>query len=561
MLRDLCIRNFALIDELHVSFDKGLNILTGETGTGKTILINAISLLLGGRALSSYIRSGVDCAEIEAAFQIDSHPIILSHLRSAGLPSDAHEDLIVRRIIYRSEKSNRCYINGRLCSLRTLIEIGNWLVDMHGQHEHQLLLHSSNHLHILDKFGGLEKQCHNLSALYHQYKDLVSTLHSLKEEEKKTSQELQLLAFQKNEIDKANIKASEIERLYEERKILANARKIKESSAYIQQTLYQSDGSVSEILSKIQGIIRELSNIDNFFSPLGNQIEEALCHIEDVTHQLLDYEGRLEISPERLDEIEDRINEIKQLQKKYHADTIESLMEYRSEIEYKLSNVESLKQNIEKTEIMVHSAKITLAQESADLSRRRHAVAKQLESLLNKEFLSLNMNQARFSVSFKPLREDMAFGAEGYDHIEYLISTNLGEPLKPLAHIVSGGEISRIMLALKSSLAEADQVLTLTFDEIDTGIGGKVIGLIAKKLSLLSKRQQIICITHSPQIASYADIHYLIQKKIVGKRTLIQAKKLHGHERVDEIAKMMGADLKSEIALQHAREILQKSVL
>ncbi|MGA1824491.1 MAG: DNA repair protein RecN [bacterium] len=559
MLRDLCIRNFALIDELQISFDKGLNILTGETGTGKSILITAISLVLGGRAFSSYIRSGVDSAEVEAAFQIDSHPIILSHLKSAGLPADANEDLIIRRIIYRSERSNRCYINGRLCPLGTLIDIGTWLVDMHGQHEHQLLLHPSNHLLILDKFGGLEKFRHELSISYHEYTKLNSELNSLKEVENRASQEYQLLTFQKKELDEANIQKGEIEELYEMRKILANERKIRESSAQIQQILYQSDGSVSEILSKIQSSLSELSKIDTYFSPLGNQIEDALCQIEDVSHQLADYGERFDSNPDKLNEIEARIDEIKRLQKKYQADNIDSLMTIHSEIEYKLNNSESRKNRIEKTEKMLNSAKAELEKESSNLSKKRHTAAKQLESILNKEFLSLNMNQARFAVSFKPISEDTTYRIDGWDHIEYLISTNVGEPLKPLAQIASGGEISRIMLALKSSLAEADQVLTLTFDEIDTGIGGKVIGLIAKKLKLLSKRQQIICITHSPQIASYADIHYLVQKKVIGERTLVRAKKLHKHERVDEIAKMMGADSNSKIALQHAREILQKS--
>jgi len=559
MLRDLCIRNFALIDELQISFDKGLNIVTGETGAGKSILITAISLLLGGRASTNFIRSGVDFAEVEASFQIDSHPIIHSHIKFAGFPIAIHEDIIIRRIIYRSEKSNRCYINDRLCSLGTLVDIGTWLIDMHGQHEHQLLLHPANHLSILDKFGFLENDRHEVSKYYNQFIDLQSQFNSLKEKEKSSSQEHQLLLFQKKELDEANIQNNELESLCKEKEILANAKRIRESTTQMQQTLYQSDGSVSEILSRTQISILELSKIDKFFQPLADQLESAIYQIEDISTQLRDYGERFDMSAESLNEIEIRIDEIKRLQKKYKVNNIESLLELRSSIEKKLNNFESLHDNIQKAENMLDSIKIKLKEKNSILSNKREIAAKQLESKLNKEFLSLNMNQTRFSTSFKPIKKDTAFSATGWDQIEFIISTNIGEPLKPLAQIASGGEISRIMLAIKSSLAEADQVLTLTFDEIDTGVGGKQIGVIAKKLKLLSNRQQIICITHSPQIASFADAHYMVRKNISKKRTLVQVKKLRGHERIEEIAKMMGADANSKIALQHAKEILEKS--
>lgn len=559
MLTELCIRNFALIDKLQIRFDKGLNILTGETGAGKSIVITAVSLLLGGRASLHYIRSGKECAEVEGSFQIDNHPIIFNYLLSSGFPLHEKEDIIIKRIIYRQEKSNRCYINGRLCPLGTLIFIGAWLIDMHGQHEHQRLLTPANHQNILDKFASLEEEVQIVSNLFNTYKETQANLAALQNKENQIITEQQLLNFQKEEIDKANLVSGELDSLYERRSILVNSKKIKESTNKIQEALYQSDGAVSEILSKIQSSLLDLSKIDKFFNPLANQLGDTICQIEDISGQLLEYGEKFELNIEDLDEFEDRIDEIKKLQKKYQADSVEELLELSLKIEQKLDNYNSLKENILKTQNSLNSLKLNLDAECSKLTQKRKSAAIELESKLNKEFKSLSMNEAKFSVSFKKNKENISFGPNGWDQIEYLISTNFGEPLKPLAQIASGGEISRIMLALKSSLSKADQVLSLIFDEIDTGIGGKIIGLIAKKLKQLANKHQIICITHSPQIASCADTHYVVNKEIVGMRTLIQVKELNKEERIDEIAKMMGADSDSVFGFEHAKEILQKS--
>jgi len=563
VLKELHIRNFALIDRLSISFDPHLNILTGETGAGKTILINALNLLLGGRASAEFIRTGEESAEVEAAFRLDKGHPIHACLESAGCPCSPEDDLIIRRIIFRSEKANRCYVNGRMVPVSILDAIGSWLVDIHGQHEHQLLLNPSRHLDILDRFGSLEGDAMQVSSSFCAYQESRSTWEDLVRRREESAREQEILAFQRNEIDNARLVPGEEDELLGEQNILAHAVRIRELTSSILNTMYQSEGSVTETLGDVLGRCQALSCLDPRFRPMEDTLNGMLIQIDDITRQLMEYESKQDFSPERLEGIEERLDLIGRLKKKYQR-TFEELIEFRNSMEERWELLENYEERIRTAEDAMNARWHDLRRSALELSEKRRRVAKQIERDVGAQLNDLALGHARFTVAFfdSPVPDDAPpknMTSRGFDEIEFLFSANPGEEPRPLARIASGGEISRVMLGFKSCLAIADQVLTLVFDEIDTGIGGSAAVKVGQKMKGLASKRQIICITHLPQIASNATTHFLVSKRVERGRTLTEVSTLSTGERIRELAKMIAGDSQSEIALRHATEILEKS--
>ncbi|MBN2372390.1 DNA repair protein RecN [bacterium] len=563
MLKELRIKNFALIDELFVCFEPGLNILTGETGAGKTLLINALNLILGGRASTDYIRSGEDFAEVETAFSVNnSHPIF-SKLKSSGFYCSDEEDLIIRRIIFRSNKANRCYLNGHLAPLSLLIDIGAWLIDIHGQHDHQILLNPELHLDILDHFAGLEPIVEKVTLSYNAYNEILQKKTRLIEKRDEAKREHDLLAFQREQIDRANIKPGEEEALIKQQDLLKHAAKIQELLTGIDRELYQSEGSVCETLGNVNAKIRELSLIDPQLKPVAEIMDSQLIQIEDIAYQLRDYANKKDFSPQCLEEIEERLDQIFRLKKKYQL-TSDGIIKLREEIENRWQFLEDYEDTINSLSDDMQKKWEDLKNKASQLSKQRMLWAKRIEKEVEAQLRSLEMNQARFVVAFFDSQTSQNclsknITSRGFDKIEFLFSANIGEEPKPIYKIASGGEISRVMLAIKSCLAQADQVLTLVFDEIDSGIGGKTAVTVGQKMKELAKNRQIICITHLPQIACNANAHHLVSKRIINGKSLTVVNRISGTEQIKELAKMMAGDPKSEIALQHATRMIEQS--
>jgi DNA repair protein RecN (Recombination protein N) len=563
LLKELCIKNFALIDKLSICFDPYLNILTGETGAGKTILINALNLVLGGRASADCIRSGEDSAEVEAAFTLDKGHPVYSHLESAGYSCLPDEDLIVRRIIFRSEKANRCYLNGHMVPLSLLITIGAWLIDIHGQHEHQILLNPIRHLEILDRFGGLEKEVNQTALAFQGYQEARKKGDDLIKSREESKRDRELLAFQRDEIDSVNLSPGEEDELLKNRNLLAHAAKVRELTNSMVSDLYQADRSVSEILGDTAAKLHRLSSLDLYFKSMEENMNSIVIQIEDIAHQLTEYESKQDFSPEHLEQIEERLDLINRLKKKYQL-TFEGILQFRKEIENRWQLIEDYEGQISTAFNEMNERWINLSRQASQLSAKRRCVAIRIEKEVAAQLNDLEMDQARFLAAFSdtPVIEKgppKNMTPRGWDEVEFLFSANIGEEPRQLARIASGGEISRIMLAFKSCLAEADQVLTLVFDEIDTGIGGKAAAIVGLKIKQLATKRQIICITHLPQIASQATSHFLVSKKIEKERTLTVVDRLSRTEQIKELAKMIAGDSQSEIAIQHATEILERS--
>ncbi|MCC6443018.1 MAG: DNA repair protein RecN [Armatimonadetes bacterium] len=554
MLESLHIRNIALIDQLTLRFGESLNILTGETGAGKSVVIDAINLILGGRAAADLIRSGEESALVEALFRMDSQPKVAAALEEAGLAPESDGTLLIAREVARSGRS-QCRLNGRLATLSVLKAVGESLVDVHGQHEHQSLLAVDRHVEIFDNWCGGEVAAlkGRVADLYRSVRALERQLARLESDERERARRLDLYAFQIQEIDQAKLSPGEEADLAADRIRLANAEK-----------LYAASGSACEALSGGENVevsaldalnaalmhVADLSGIDPALKPVLETMQAALYQAEDVARELRQYREGVEFNPERLEEVESRLDLLRTLKRKY-GDTIEQVLAYRQEIEgefRQLSNAEEIALDLKGR---IEAGRRALDRLAADLSRLRAGKAPAFEALVVRELHDLAMKETRFQVSFASKEAD----ATGADRVEFLIAPNPGEPLKPLARIVSGGEMSRVMLALKSIVARSDQVPTLIFDEIDVGIGGLTAQAIAEKLAALGGRAQILCVTHLPQIASRANTHFSIEKAVQGRRTLIRVLPLGPEERVREIARMLGG--LTGTALDHAREMLE----
>jgi len=561
MLKELNIKNFAIIDQLRVEFAPGLNVFTGETGAGKSIVVDALNLALGERASADLIRTGCQEAVVEAAFELNGRGTkeIVSLLSDQGIEAISGEDLIVRRVLSSSGK-NKVYINGSLANLTTLSALGANLADIHGQHEHQSLLALDRQMDMLDSFGGLESIREAVSQSYYRLLDVRKELAALEMGERDRAQREDMLRFQKNEIEAAMLKPGEDAELANEQKVLANSEKLAGLAAMVDETLYAADASVLSNLKKAVNGLREIAEIDNRLSGPAQLCESGRAQIEEAAREVSSYRESVEFDPKRLEEIGDRLDLIQKLKKKYGS-TIEEIIQFGAEATADLERMERSTEEIERLKSEIQAIKFGLTDKAEELTKKRGAAGRDLEKKVEAELGHLGMKKTVFSVKITQepggdTLDGRKLGPRGADRVEFLISPNLGEEPKPLAKTASGGELSRIMLALKTILIEGDEIPTLVFDEVDAGIGGAVAEEVGKKLKRIAAKHQVFCITHLPQIASMATSHYGVAKSIKKDRTSTEVRLLDAQERVDEIARMLGGKTITDATIKHAEEMI-----
>lgn len=549
MLTDLSIKNFAIIDSLHLNFGRGLTILTGETGAGKSIIIDAVNLLLGERASVDLIRSGEEEAVVEAIFDISGLPEVQRRLDEAGL--EPGDELLVKRIVAHSGR-NRVYLNGGLSTLAILAEIMRDLVNIYGQHEAQTLLRPDNHLELLDGFAGLAHVRKGYSSCYDEYRRTLAEIHRLDEGERSIEKTRDMLQYQADEIGAALLTVDEDRELTAQREMLLHAEKLFESSRGAYELLYDGEPSVAGLLAQSISLVRDIAHIDPAMKELAESLEASRIQVEDVSLSLRSYAERIESDPERLNEVQDRLDLIGRLKKKYGA-SIEEILDRKVEADEELLRIGNREENRSVLEQHLVELERKLVTTGKELSVARTQSAAALKEAMERELHALAMTHALFTVEFKELAE---LGPAGLERAEFLFSPNPGETPKPLARIASGGELSRLMLALKQIHPESD-VPSLVFDEVDTGIGGATASIVGEKLANVAQRQQVLCITHMPQVAAYADTHFKVAKQVENGRTVTTVVSLNQEQRVQEMARMLGGVKITDKTLDHAREMIQ----
>jgi DNA repair protein RecN (Recombination protein N) len=564
VLKELRITNFAIIDALHVHFGQGLHVFTGETGAGKSIIIEALSLALGGRASAEMIRSGEDTATIEAAFDLAGHGEVVELARAHGIEVSG-EELVIKRAI--SASRNRVYVNGTLSTVSVLALLGSKLVEIHGQYEQQTLLHPEHQLDIFDSYAGVLELRHSLERHYYYLQGLRKRLAELTAQADERLRRQQLLQFQLQEIDQAQLRSGEEEELKGERHVLMHTEKLLQITQGSSERLYAGEDTVVERLGRLLASLDEASAIDPVLKPITEDLRAALYQMEEAGRTLGDYASRVEFDPTRLAEIEERLAELSTLKRKYGA-TVDDMLTHREGLAKELDSLQHQADNIETLHAEIGATERQVREQALDLSQRRLAVGETLAQAVEHELQALSMSAARFLVTFRRTPDSGGFitldgepvqlTPVGIESVEFLFNSNPGEEPRPLAKIASGGEVSRVMLALKSILAAVEQVPTLVFDEVDAGIGGGVAEVVGRKLKALTNASQVFCITHLPQVASRGDIHFLIEKQVVVGRTVTTVRPLTQRERVDEIARMSGGLVITDTTRKLAAELLRQ---
>jgi len=564
VLSYLKIENIAIIDRLQVNFSTGLNMLTGETGAGKSIIIDALGLILGERSDPQLIRAGSQKGTVEGIFSIEVNQQVKDKLAELHIEHDGKE-MLLRRVL-TSEGKSRAFVNNTLISLKNLKNIGEKLVAIHGQHTHQELLHWESHIDYLDYFGGNYPARARLRRSFNTIREFIQQLEGLQIDEREKSQKIDLLSFQIDEISRANLQPYEDKELEKRRTLLGNAERINELASHSYRLLYEEENSILSTIDQINKRLLELTHIDDSFSSYLTNLEEIKYKLDDLSLFLRDYLQRVKVDPHQLQEVEERLVEIRRLKKKY-GDTIEDILNFKKSAQMELN---SISVNEEKIAELTHQLKEEYDkyyQAAEELSAKRREDARQLKHLVEKDLSQLAMEKTQFTVLFQPLlagpgsikigRREVWGNDRGIDQVEFFIAPNIGEEFHPLAKIASGGELSRLMLALKSVINTAETYKTLIFDEIDLGIGGRVAEAVGRKLGLLSSVHQIICITHLPQIAVFAQHHYFVGKRVQRRRTKALIRELNKEEVVEEIARMLGGETITETTRQHAQELLK----
>lgn len=565
MLLELAVQNFALIDKLTVRFNEGLNILTGETGAGKSIIIDAVNMAIGERADKNYIRTGTDKATIQILFQ-STNPELKSFLAEQDIELEDGDTLILTREIYSSGRSV-CRINDRVVTLSTLKEVSKYLIDIHGQHEHQSLLYPENHIEILDSFGDQEiiPLRKRIAEKYTSLKELKEKLKNLCGNDLERERKVDLLSFQLNEIDHAKLRMDEVEQLTAEQLLLSNSEKIHHTMAKAYEILYNGAEEYPSVLDGIGNMVSEIEHFKDLDKHIANiflVLQECQYKIEDVSRDIRSYRDHIEFDPQALEQVEKRLDQINSLKRKYGKD-IEEILSYRQTIFEELEEIKNSEAIAAELNQQIQVLQEELMDLSLSLRKNRMKIGKILEKRITEELVSLNMEKAAFRIDFVESvdkRGQVQLTAKGIDRVEFLISTNAGEPLKSLSKIASGGEMSRIMLALKTILAKNDNIPTLIFDEIDTGISGRTANVVGEKLASISKTHQILCITHLPQIARMADTHFYIEKISTEDQTLTSVRELQKKERISELGRLLGGTKITDLTLEHAKEMLDSSI-
>jgi len=548
MLTDLTIRNLAIIESLHVPFSSGLNILTGETGAGKSIIIDAVSLLLGSRGGGDMVRTGCDEAVVEAIFDLRGQVELRAAISAMGI--DCEDELLVRRVVSASGKG-RAFVNGGLVTLSMLGEITRRLVNIYGQHESQTLLRVENHLHMLDGFAGLGELRDEFATLHRRHRGISEELRQLEEGERDALRRIDILAYQVEEIAAAALVHGEEERLEQERNLLGHAEKLLSRTEGAYDTLYGGDRALLGSLRSVESAVAEAVRIDPSLQWVLESISSAYLQLEDASLSLRDYAAGIDSDPERVQAVDDRLESIRRLKKKYGS-TIAEILECHSRMERELASLQGREESRGDLEQRLAEVEAQMLSLGSELGRRRKEAAARMEKSLEGELQQLALKHARIDILVEPLEKPRE---TGFERVEFLFSPNPGEAAKPLAKIASGGELSRIMLAVKQLHPESD-VPTLIFDEVDTGIGGATSAMVGKKLRSVAARQQVLCITHLPQVAAHADSHYLVAKHLQGARTSTEVNLLDDSARVEEVARMLGALVVTDTSRDHARELI-----
>lgn len=568
MLLELTIRQFAIIEELKVNFKEGLNIITGETGAGKSIIIDAIQLISGGRGSIEFIRNNAEKAEIEALFDLDLNHEAFSILNSLGIAGAEDGLIILKRELLRNGKSI-CRINGELVTLAVLKELGQFLIQLHSQNQHQNLMNQDKQLLLLDAYGN--EYIENIKTVYQQvfsqYQSLNKELKMLRENEKEATQRIDLLKYQIDEIEKAKLRPNEDEELQEARDKIRNSEKITNNLHNAYNLLY-SDRGINEQLFHVVSLLEQISSYDKNIALIHEQIIQAYYQIEDATNQLNSHVNELDFDPNQINIIEERLSLIYHLKRKY-GDSVTAIIEYLSMIEAELTSLSNREERLDNLEKELNKATQELLNNALQLSNERKKYALDLSGKIEQELKDLQMVNAKFKVEIEYIEEKNGIELNGnsyhisnmgLDKVNFLISPNPGEPLKPLNKIASGGELSRIMLAIQTILANKDDVPTIIFDEIDTGVSGRAAQAIAEKLAYVARDKQIFVVTHLPQVASMADYHYLIQKKIKDQTTYTEIELLDEEKRIEELARMLGGVEVTDLTKKHAKEMIEKAI-
>jgi DNA repair protein RecN (Recombination protein N) len=582
MLLELTIDNFAIIEHLQIHFGPAFSVLTGETGAGKSIIIDAVAALLGGKMERDQIRAGAQQASMEAVLCVAGGPLserlraILSEQGlldpdepdgdAGGKGEPSTETTIILRRDFRDSGRSVCRINGRAVPIRLLQEIGEHLVDIHGQGDHVLLLRPREQIGFLDRYGGLVDRQSEIASRVRHLRTVRQELETLRRDERELARRVDLLQYEVNEITSARLSPDQEAALNIERDRLANAEKLAALADGICAMLYEGDSEGArpavDLLSQAGHLLADISRLDSTLLPQQQILEEITYQLEDVARTLRAYRDEIEFNPRRLEQVEARLSLIYNLRRKY-GDSIEDILDYAERAEAELSRIEHAGERIEALEAEENLLLREIGRLAEELSAARSEVGLRLAEVVERELAELRMDQAHFRVSLQ--REEAEDGARvgekryrvdtsGIDHVAFLLSANPGEPLRPLAAVASGGETSRLMLALKNALNAVDEIPTLIFDEIDAGIGGAVGSVVGKKLRDLAKHHQVLCVTHLPQLASAAGQQFRVEKSVQGARMTTHVRRLTDEERVYEIAQMMGAS--TEAALQSAREML-----
>jgi len=556
MLRELTIRNVAVIEELTVSLVPGLNVLTGETGAGKSILIDALQLVLGARGSENLLRSGAEEAAVEAAFDAGPGSRAMELLEAEGIAVEPGEPIVLRRQLFRDGRT-KAYAGGRLTSVATLRALGECLVDIHGQHPGQLLLDPRRHRELLDGYAGAAEEARAYRERYGAWQALRREREALLSAERERAQRQDLLEFQRREIEAARLTIGEEEALVSEDAILSNHERLFAAVEQAYVMLEESDEALLARLSAAAARVREASGIDQRLREVLEALETGAVHLREAARGLRDYRARIEFDPERLEAIQTRLHEIGKLKRKYGA-TVGEVLEHLTRVRADLAALERSETRLGELEQMLTTAQQDLAGRAERLSAARRRAAPKLQEAILAEIHELGMAKATFEVAVRSAAAgEEGLGPHGVDEVEFLISPNPGEPLKPLHKIASGGELSRTMLAIRVILAAADQTPSLIFDEVDAGIGGNTAEMVGRKLTTVSRQRQVLCVTHLPQIACFADQHVVLSKRSLRDRTQTTAQILPIAERARELARMLGGLSRSETPVQHATELLE----
>jgi len=570
VLKSLYIKSHALIDEIRVEFDRGLNALTGETGAGKSTIIEALSLILGERASAEVVRKGSEKAVVEGIFEIGENHKIQKILAENRI--DASDELLLRREVSAKGQS-RCFVNDTPTTLGVLSSIGDLLVDLHGQHQHQSLLRVETHIDLLDEFGDTAHLLEEFQKAYVQLKETIEQRWRMEQREHELKEKLELYEFQRKEIDLVDPRPGEDEELERELKILENAEKLYASTSRVYGLLYEDEHSLSDQLTSLSKILQGLALIDDAFDESVKEAASAEAIVSELARTINAYRSKIEFHPEKLEQIRERLGHISLLKKKYGG-SLDAVLQHRERLRREVSLAESFDETLEQLRRQIEEQRAECSRIAQELSARRKEAARKLNKEIVKVLADLGIPNAAFDarVENKTVAAEQAAlhtdsfltidnrrletTQKGIDSVEFYISTNVGEDVKPLARVASGGEISRIMLALKSILAKADRLPLLIFDEIDIGISGRIAQAVGMSLKNLSKHHQIIVITHLPQIAGLADHHYVVEKLEEKGRAFTRIRKLSRDERIREVARLMSGAKITESGLEGARELM-----